>query len=80
MHGVMKSSDGGLRPEFEAIPEALSYEFSDQEDLGSLVWTDRLQVELSLQVGLLFIGLLNYLGCRPLSPVQSLKMVKRSCR
>ena len=43
VHGVMKSSKGGPRREFWALPEALStslYAFSDRGDSGSLVWTN----------------------------------------
>ena len=44
VHGVMKSSAGGPRREFWALPEALSsslYAFSDKGDSGALVWTDK---------------------------------------
>jgi hypothetical protein len=54
VHGVMKSSRGGPRREFWALPEALStslYEFADKGDSGSLVWTDE-----GVAVGIIIAG------------------------
>ena len=112
VHGVMKSSEGGPRREFWALPEALCrslYAFSDKGDSGALVWTDK-----GAAVGIIiagwtalfeqppimavvlpndywgtknipffrhedgsidFMGLLKFAVSRPLSLVESFKMV-----
>ena len=53
VHGVMKSSEGGPRREFWALPEASSllYKFSDKGDSGALVWTDK-----GVAVGIVIAG------------------------
>lgn len=54
VHGIMKSSEGGPRREFWALPEAFStslYEFSSQGDSDALVWTDK-----GVAVGVIIAG------------------------